>query len=210
MQSGDDAYTLYYVHDPMCSWCYGFKKTWELVRRQLPPNMEIQYLLGGLAPDSQEPMPVDMKTMLEQTWKHIEQQIPGTTFNFDFWRTASPRRSTWPSCRAVIAASEQDQTLLLPMIDAIQMAYYTQARNPSNNDVLVELATTIGCDPDRFEQSLTHPDTHNELLNQIRVSRSMGVQGFPSLVLQKPDGMRIGIPVHYTQSSLILNNIKSH
>ena len=42
---------LYYVHDPMCSWCWGFRPTWLALQDQLPEGVRVQRLLGGLAPD---------------------------------------------------------------------------------------------------------------------------------------------------------------
>ncbi|MBE8572891.1 DsbA family protein, partial [Vibrio sp. OPT46] len=27
---------LYYVHDPMCSWCWGYKPTLDKLKQQLP------------------------------------------------------------------------------------------------------------------------------------------------------------------------------
>jgi len=49
--------TLYYIHDPMCSWCWAFKSTWHKVLKELPSHINVYYLLGGLAPDSDLPMP---------------------------------------------------------------------------------------------------------------------------------------------------------
>ena len=42
--------TLYYVHDPMCSWCWGFAPVWQEVRERLTDSpVQVKYLLGGLA-----------------------------------------------------------------------------------------------------------------------------------------------------------------
>ena len=75
---------LYHVHDPMCSWCWAFVPVWEQIKQQLPDNIEVRYLLGGLAPDSNEPMPSAMRSAISGYWKTIEQRVPGTRFNFDF------------------------------------------------------------------------------------------------------------------------------
>ncbi|MGB5741033.1 MAG: DsbA family protein, partial [Sedimenticolaceae bacterium] len=90
---------LIYIHDPMCSWCWGFRPTFEQLCASLPRHVAVRRLLGGLAPDSDQPMPADMQMRLQQTWRRIQQRIPGTRFNFDFWRVCDPRRSTWPACR---------------------------------------------------------------------------------------------------------------
>ncbi len=52
--------TLFYIHDPMCSWCWGFSHTWNKVKNSLPSEINVQYILGGLAPDSSEVMPNEM------------------------------------------------------------------------------------------------------------------------------------------------------
>ena len=103
--------TLIYVHDPMCSWCWSFSPVWRAVKKGLDDNIEIQYLLGGLAPDSHEPMPKDMQQSIRSTWQRIQQEVPGTEFNFDFWEKCQPRRSTYPACRAIIACRKQQPNL---------------------------------------------------------------------------------------------------
>ena len=99
---------LTYVHDPMCSWCYAFRPTWRAIVAELPPGLATRRLLGGLAPDSDAPMPAALREKLEATWHRIEQVVPGTRFDFAFWRDGAPRRSTYPACRAVIAAVGQN------------------------------------------------------------------------------------------------------
>ena len=124
---------LYYAYDPMCSWCWGFRPVWEELQARLPAEVRVQPILGGLAPDSDQPMAPDMQSHLQDTWRRIEQRIPGTSFNFAFWENCSPRRSTYPACRAVIAAGAQGPGQESNMVLAIQRAYYQQARNPSDN-----------------------------------------------------------------------------
>ena len=85
-------------------------------------------------------MAPQMREYLQQTWRRIQQRIPGSQFNFDFWTSCEPRRSTWPACRAVIAAREQGAENDERMTRAIQEAYYLRARNPSDEAVLVTLA----------------------------------------------------------------------
>ena len=107
----------------MCSWCWGFRPTWAEIKANLPDEVEVKYLLGGLAPDSKEPMPESMQSDIAGYWRRIQQHIPGTKFNFDFWDKCEPKRSTYPACRAVIAARKQNSEIELDMIDKIQNAF---------------------------------------------------------------------------------------
>ena len=70
----------------------------------IPDDLPVVSLLGGLAADSDVPMPEDMVEYLKRTWDRI-QSTCGVTFNHTYWdQTPPPPRTTYISCRAVIAA----------------------------------------------------------------------------------------------------------
>ena len=87
---------LYYIHDPMCSWCWGYKPTLKLLKQQLPASIEFNYVVGGLAPDSDEPMSDEMKQKLQAIWKQIEAKL-GTEFNHEFWTECTLLRAACPA-----------------------------------------------------------------------------------------------------------------
>ncbi|MCP4186278.1 MAG: DsbA family protein [Gammaproteobacteria bacterium] len=197
---------LIYVHDPMCSWCWGFTDTYLQLVEQLPANVEIVRLLGGLAPDTDEIMPESTRLMVQQNWHRIEQLIPGIQFNYDFWTKCQPRRATYPACRAVIAAREQDAQYDLLMTRKIQKAYYQEARNTSENNSLIELADELGLDRDRFAEALNAEQIQQQLLNEIASARSIDVNSFPSLMLQHMGKME-PVLINYTDVTTMLDQI---
>lgn len=210
---------LYYIHDPMCSWCWGYRPVWDALKSRLPDLIQVKYVAGGLAPDSNEAMPYEQQAMIEAHWHTIEKKL-GTEFNFDFWRNNIPRRSTYNACRAVIAADNQGYQLA--MIAAIQKAYYLHALNPSDSAVLIGLAKAlslpsiadkkeitpkIALDLSRFIHDFTAKETQQTLMKQIQLARELTQQGFPSLVLET-NGKRHQIPINYQdyQATLALLN----
>jgi len=186
---------LYYVHDPMCSWCWGFETCKNILFSKIPSEITVKYLLGGLAIDTDQIMPDSTIMMLQQTWKEIEQRIPGKQFNFDFWAKNIPRRSTYPACRSVIAAGKQNKEQ--EMIHAIQQAYYQHAKNPSDKDVLLELANELDLNMGIFRKDLGSNETNSQLEAEISQVRDMNVEGFPALVL-KSGHSQWKIPIDYT------------
>ncbi len=198
--------TLYYVYDPMCSWCWGFNKTWNKVKKSLPKNINIQYVLGGLAPDSNEIMPDKMREYIQYNWQKIEKNIPGTIFNYDFWANCTPVRSTYPACRAVIAAKNQNDQLEISMINAIQEAYYLYAKNPSKDTTLINIAKAIGLNVTQFKKDLNSNTTQQQLDNNINLSKSLGAKGFPSIVLKRDSVTKL-IKIDYNNSDFILKQI---
>lgn len=177
-------HTLYYYHDPMCSWCWGYRPTAELLFANLPDGVIRENVLGGLAPDNDEPMPDEMLQRISGHWRTIHETL-GTEFNFDFWTECEPRRSTYPACRAVIAAANQDREA--DMIQAIQEAYYLRAMNPSDTETLVTLADELSLDSGGFKTDLRSPDTEAELQHQVTFARRSPISGFPALVLRSRD-----------------------
>ena len=193
--------TLYYAHDPMCSWCWAFRPTWDHVCATLGEEIRISRLLGGLAPDSSEPMPQAMQDMLQDTWRDIQLRVPTTVFNFDFWKNCEPRRSTYPACRAVIAATRFGQELHEPMTRAIQRAYYLEARNLSDDSTLVALAGELGLDKEEFSKALQSEDVRDEFQQQVAACHRLNIPGFPSLLVHKGGVIR-RVPVEFNDPEL--------
>lgn len=183
--------TLYYVHDPMCSWCWAYRPAMLLLRKKLPGQVAWLNVLGGLAPDSDELMPEQTRLMVQGHWRRIESTL-GTKFNYDFWTKNQPRRDTYKACRAVIAASCQHAEER--MIESIQKAYYLRAMNPSEPSVLVKLAVELGLDRSRFEDDLGSVRTDTELRSQLQLRDRLMVRSFPSLVLEH--GSRLSSIAH--------------
>lgn len=198
---------LYYFHDPMCSWCWAFRPLWKQIVEGLPDNVIAQCVLGGLAPDTDQPMPVEMQTKIKGIWQSIQQTVPGTQFNFDFWEKCLPRRSTYTACRAVIAARKQDSKSEEAMILAIQQAYYLEAKNPSDLNTLVELANEIGLDSDLFCSDMNSPAVNQALRQEIEFTQRLNVKGFPTLLL-KINGIYTNITHDYKDSSSVLHQIR--
>jgi putative protein-disulfide isomerase len=166
-------------------------------------------MVGGLAEDSNVPMPEKMQHFLQQTWHKISAEL-GTQFNFDFWSQCQPKRSTYLACRAVIIArqSQQEQA----MCSAIQEAYYLNAQNPSEVATLIKIASSIGIDGDLFAQQINSDKLKQQLGHEITRVRAMPIQGFPSLVLSV-DGELFPIRLDYkswqTSYDIILTTLDS-
>ncbi|PCD89855.1 DsbA family protein [Vibrio mediterranei] len=195
---------LYYVYDPMCSWCWGYAPTWNLIKTLLDDQLDIQYVLGGLAPDSNVPMPLEMQTQIASYWRKIESYL-GTEFNHDFWTLNTPKRSTYPACRAVLAArkqqSEQD------IYRAIQQAYYLEAKNPSESEVLFDLAKQVGLDIEAFRHDFLSAEINQQLSEEIKFARSIGGNSFPSLFLAHDD-IIVELPIDYKNPNTTIDLVK--
>jgi putative protein-disulfide isomerase len=110
------------------------------------------------------------------------------------------------SCRAVISARLQNNNFEIPMIEEVQLAYYLKAQNPSNKNVLIGIAEEIGLNVKRFKEDLNSTKVNNTLKNEIKLSRMLPINGFPSLVLVK-NGQFISIEINYLDDNYIISQI---
>ena len=190
----------------MCSWCWAFRLSLNTLIEELPKEINIIRLLGGLAPDSDLPMPENTREYVLQNWRAIEKQVPETKFNYDFWEKCKPRRSTYPACRAVIAARKQKDVFDTAMTLAIQEAYYLEARNPSDYETLINLAEEIGADKNKFSKDVRSTETDKILEEEIKQSKSLDLKSLPSLLFI--DGERkIRIEPDYLDAHVMLDQI---
>jgi len=145
----------------------------------LGEDIRIEFVMGGLAKDSDEPMPEETKSYVKDAWRKVTART-GAQFNWDFWEKCRPRRSTYPACRAVIAAGK----LGPQMFDRIQQAYYLEAKNPSDLDILCSLAADLDIDEEIFRAKLESAEVEDELQAGFNTRRRLGAYSFPSLVLE--------------------------
>ena len=168
-----------YVMDPMCAWCYGFKPELEAFF-EMHSHIHVEWVMGGLAPDNNQPMSEQMRTTIAAYWQQIEAKTQ-VTFNHDYWHCNTPYRSTYLACRAVIVANDLLENGAEKMVNAIQTAYYQKAQNPSLENTLIECAATIGLNKDEFVHSLKSEQTQKTLTQHLYITKQLNVTGFPAL-----------------------------
>jgi putative protein-disulfide isomerase len=94
---------LTYVHDPLRSWCWAFRTVWLRLKAKLASRIVSKVCSVGWRPIP-SCLPEATSAYVIGNLKRIQEFVPDTRFNFDFWTLCQPRRSTFPACRAVVAA----------------------------------------------------------------------------------------------------------
>ena len=192
----------------MCSWCWAFRPSMDALIEKLPKEINVIRLLGGLAPDSDIPMPDNIREYVLENWRAIEKKVPKTKFKYNFWKECAPRRSTYPACRAVIAARKQKKIFDKEMTLAIQKAYYLNARNPSDYETLIELAEEIGADKNKFSEDVISSETDRILKEEIQQCKKLDLNSLPSLLFINKE-KEIRIQSDYLNANTMLNRIES-
>lgn len=173
--------TLYYFGDPMCSWCWGFRPVLEQVDQEYP-ELERVMVLGGLRGGEEAPMSDDLAGMIRNAWTRIEGST-GQQFNHDLWKLHRPLATTWPACRAVLAARLLDPKSEWGFMVAMFGAYFTRALDPSSQATHLLIAEEQGFDRNVYMSMLESEQVERSLQTDLRTTHRFGITGFPSVVL---------------------------
>ncbi|EPE8512754.1 TPA: DsbA family protein [Vibrio alginolyticus] len=187
-----------YVMDPMCAWCFAFQPELEQFLAQ-HPTAEVDWIMGGLAPDNDEPMDDNLKQTISSYWYQIE-KVSHVTFNHSYWELNIPYRSTYQACRAVISAENMVESSSENMVKAIQSAYYFEAKNPSLNQTLIDCAKSLNLSESQFALKLKSKEIERQFQDHLHITGRLQVSGFPALFYVSESNQAYPLALGYCKS----------
>lgn len=175
---------LWYLADPMCSWCWGFTPTIETLRDEFRDRARIALVLGGLRPGETTPMTASARDDILHHW-HAVHERTGQPFRFDAAPPEGFVYDTEPACRAVVTVGGLDPTLIFAMFKAIQSGFYAEGRDVTQSSTLADLAAGLGVGRDLFLHTFNSDIARHRTQAHFKQARQAGITGFPSLILQE-------------------------
>lgn len=172
---------LVYISDPMCSWCYGFSPIIKTIARQFEGRMPVWPLMGGLRAGNTAPMTEADKDYIRGAWANVA-KMSGKKFNQSFFEREGFVYDTEPACRAVLTMRIMEPDRALEFLEFVATAFYTEGRDTTKDDVLIDLAEEFGADRARFERGFKMPDVIEATARDFTSARQLGVQAFPTLM----------------------------
>lgn len=174
---------LWYVADPMCSWCWGFTPVMERIRNEYGGRLKVELLLGGLRPGTKEPMPSARREEILHHW-HTVHRVTGQSFKFEGAMPEGFVYDTEPASRGVVAVSLINPEAVFPFFQAVQSAFYVEQQNVANPIVLAQLASRAGLDAQQFLRTFESDAAKRQTLAHFQKARQWGVHGFPTVIGQ--------------------------
>jgi putative protein-disulfide isomerase len=173
-------WSLLYVADPMCSWCYGFAPSLAAARRRWP-KVPLQLLMGGLRPRG-ELLDARLRASIGHHWEQVAARS-GQPFS-----PAGLAREGWlyttePACRAVVTARENWPECAFALFQAIQIAFYANGRDTTDPQILSALATDAGIEArEAFSERFASASCVEATRSDFATAQRAGIRGFPTLL----------------------------
>ncbi len=175
-----------YVGDPMCSWCWGFAPTVEAIQERYEFALDI--VVGGLRPGpAAEPLD-SLRPFLTKHWIEIEERT-GQPFDLAGLNRQDWMYDTEMPARAVVAVRDKVPDLTLAVFVRIQRAFYAEAIDVTDAAVYGALFADVGAEKalDLFRSE----DSKRLAWQDFSLSRSWGIGGFPSLLVEHDEQLQI-------------------
>ena len=175
---------LYYFADPMCSWCYGFAPVMDKLRKAFGAQFDIRLVMGGLRPGKlAEPMTPARARLMRQHWREVA-KMTGQPFEDDIFKRDDFVYDTEPAAKAVIVMERLAPEHAYDYYHEIQRAFYAHSQDITSPEVLANFARRFDVSATDFATAFASEATHKETWGQFTFSASLGVKGFPALVLE--------------------------
>lgn len=181
--------TLWYIADPMCSWCWGFAPIIKEVRLNYSENLKIELVMGGLR-SGKLAMASGQRAEILNHWKAVNERT-GQPFSFEGAMPEGFIYDTEPSCRGIVAMSLINPSLVFTLLESIQFGFYVEQKDVTNPKVLAQLAGKIGVDVDLYLQAFESDEVRNKVSNHFDKVRQWGVNSFPTVAVQNAAGYSI-------------------
>lgn len=187
------AATLHYIYDPLCGWCYGAEPLLHAAHSVLPIQLHGGGMMTGANRQSVSPQLRDYVMPHDRRIAEYTGQPFGEAYFEGLLRDHDAVFDSAPPITAVLAA-EKIAGRGLELLARLQTAHYVEGRRIADRDVLLDLAESIGLDPQVFNAAFSEilgADTQAHIKNSRQWLAKIGGQGFPTLALEQDEQLHL-------------------
>ncbi len=180
--------TLYFVLDPMCSWCWGFAPVVETIRKSYGHRYDIVPVMGGLRGSGEMVWDDAAKAYLRAHWQKVA-DATGQPFEKRLLEKERFDYNTYPACKAVVTVRELLGTeAAFVYLHKIQHAFYAHGIDITNPRLLQGYYEQLFGNSGKFAFFFLSERAEVLTEHDFAKARSMGATAFPSVVLVDEEG----------------------
>jgi predicted DsbA family dithiol-disulfide isomerase len=205
-----------FVSDISCPWCaiglHSLDRALERLRREIEADLRFQpfELNPQMGPGGQDVIAHlaqkygSTPEQMERSQEMITARGAAVGFTFDM-RRRTRIYNTFDAHRLLHWAGEpttQPAGKQVPLKHALFTAYFTEGRDPSDREVLVDVATKVGLDAERARQILASDEYAKDVRAQERFYNEHGIHAVPAIIINDKHLIQGGQPVEVFEQVL--------
>ncbi len=181
--------TIYYVYDPLCSWCYGFSPVIKKIKKDYKDQFDFQVISGGMQSGEQKQPVSAIRDYLKGAYKNVNERT-GVEFGEKFMEVleeGSRMLDSIPPSIALTIVKDLKPEEALNFAASIQEAIYYDGFNWNSVEAYFPYLEQYDIDPEDFKQKFEDPIYKEKTLEDFKLAANFGVTGFPTVILKKDD-----------------------
>ena len=184
---------IIYIWDPLCGWCFSFSPVISRLIAEFSGNIAFEIISGGLA-IGERVGPVSQKAVFIKKRLPDVERISGVKFGEKYIQLldegTSINDSLPPSIAFNVFKSFQPANSL-KFAASIQHAHFSEGKDLNNVKTFLEIAEQFEVNKHGFMERYENP-FYKDLTEEIfRMTKSWGMEKYPSLVEKQDAGIRV-------------------
>lgn len=192
--------------DFACPFCYIGKKRFEQALESFPHKEKVEviykaYQLNPNAPKVMNSTPLEAFAKghnmsvdtAKQRFDMFKQQASTVGLNYDYDHIQMT--NSFDAHRLAKWANKFGKEQLFT--ERFMSAYFQEGKNIADGDTILSLVKELGLDVEEATKVVNSDDYKDQVLNEIKEGREIGVQGVPFFVLNRKYGVSGAQPVEY-------------
>lgn len=167
----------------MCSWCWGFSPVIQKIKQTFVAN-KIRLVLTPFRIDTTQPMDDVLRNYILDQWQKVHQST-GQAFDFRFSVPVDFIYNTRLVCLAIKAFSKQLAEQELEYFHALQNKFYTENKDLTNPQELVNIASEFQLDTRLFNDALHSDEIESALQQDFELCEKLAVRSYPTLMMER-------------------------
>jgi putative protein-disulfide isomerase len=188
---------VYYVTDPICSHCWAIEPLLRRFKEQYGHYFNFHPVMGGLLekwhdgpidPANGIYKPADVAPHWREVGLHSRMPIDGSLM------IDNPVQSSFPPSRVYKVIQKQyNDALAYEYLRRAREALFAFNQNISDLHVMIEIVNLLGLDGEAIVKEAEQPAGQKLLNEDFGLARSLGVRGFPTIIIINEDNKGVKI-----------------
>lgn len=186
---------LYYVTDPICSHCWALEPVLRRFQEQYGHYFQFHTVMGGLLESwngfadvsNGIQSPADVAGHWREVGEHSRMPIDGS-----LWLD-NPVQSSYIPSRVYKIIQQQNVQLADTFLRRAREAVFAFNRNIGTDEVLADIVSQMGLNGADIVDQAAMPAAQSLLEEDFELSRSLGVRGFPTIIMVNSDNKGVKI-----------------
>lgn len=179
-------YTIIYIYDALCGWCYGFSPVMQQLQEKYKKEMDFTVLSGGMVTGERIGPIGQVAGYIGEAYKTVEDRT-GVKFGEGFLngilKAGSAIFTSIPASRAMTVFKSYQPENAVAFASALQKAIYFDGIEPENLEAYGKYAATFGIEPKHFVYQMQQNKFVDETDEEFQQVAKWGISGFPSVIL---------------------------